>query len=61
MRETADLVVVGAGPAGSAAAHHASKAGLRTLLLDRQGRYGTNVMPRDLREVGTCICLFLRM
>ena len=37
MNEFVDLVVVGAGPAGSAAAIAAQRAGLRTLLLDAQG------------------------
>ena len=36
MTERYDLVVVGAGPGGSATAHYASRAGLETLLLDRQ-------------------------
>lgn len=37
VNEFVDLVVVGAGPAGSAAAIAAQRAGLRTLLLDAQG------------------------
>ena len=37
VNEFFDLVVVGAGPAGSAAAIAAQRAGLRTLLLDAQG------------------------
>ena len=36
MTEYFDLVVVGAGPAGSAAAIAAQRAGLQTLLLDAQ-------------------------
>lgn len=37
VNEFVDLVIVGAGPAGSAAAIAAQRAGLRTLLLDAQG------------------------
>jgi flavin-dependent dehydrogenase len=36
MAERYDLVVVGAGPGGSSAAYHSAKAGLNTLLIDRQ-------------------------
>ena len=38
-----DVVVVGAGPAGIAAAVHAAEAGARTLLLDEQARPGGQV------------------
>ena len=41
MVERADLIVVGAGPGGSAAAYHAVRNGLDVLLLDRQ------TFPRD--------------
>src|SRR5215210_837787 len=41
MAERYDLVVVGAGPGGSSAAYQSAKAGLNTLLIDRQ------VFPRD--------------
>ena len=33
--ETADVIVVGAGPAGSAAAYHLANAGLDVLLLEK--------------------------
>ena len=36
MAERFDLVIVGAGPGGSSTAYHAAKAGLDTLLIDRQ-------------------------
>jgi geranylgeranyl reductase family protein len=56
MTERYDLVVVGAGPAGSATAHYASRAGLETLLLDRQGfprdkPCGDGLMPHAASEV----------
>ncbi len=41
MAQRADLIVVGAGPGGSATAYHATRAGLSVLLLDRQ------TFPRD--------------
>ncbi|MCA1740174.1 MAG: FAD-dependent oxidoreductase, partial [Actinobacteria bacterium] len=41
MAERVDLLVVGAGPGGSATAYHAARAGLSVLLLDRQS------FPRD--------------
>src|SRR5215203_6563194 len=56
MTERYDLVVVGAGPGGSATAYYASKAGLKTLLLDRQ-RFprdkpcGDGLMPHATSEV----------
>jgi geranylgeranyl reductase family protein len=51
-----DLIVVGAGPGGSAAAYHASKAGLEVLLLDRQEfprdkPCGDGLMPHAASEV----------
>ena len=56
MSERYDLVVVGAGPAGSATAHYAAKAGLATLLLDRQEFprdkvCGDGLMPHAAEEV----------
>jgi len=36
MTERYDLLIVGAGPGGSSTAHYASRAGLKTRLLDRQ-------------------------
>lgn len=56
MSEQADLVIVGAGPGGSATAYHASKAGLDTLLLDRQKfprdkPCGDGLMPHTANEI----------
>jgi menaquinone-9 beta-reductase len=56
MTERYDLVVVGAGPGGSATAHYASRAGLETLLLDRQEfprdkACGDGLMPHAASEV----------
>jgi len=56
MGERYDLVVVGAGPGGSATAYYASKAGIETLLLDRQGfprdkPCGDGLMPHAASEV----------
>ena len=56
MTQAYDLVVVGAGPGGSATAHYASKAGLATLLLDRQEfprdkACGDGLMPHAASEV----------
>src|SRR3712207_7424432 len=56
MAERYDLVVVGAGPGGSAAAYYASKAGLETLLLDRQEfpcdkPCGDGLMPHTASEI----------
>lgn len=51
-----DLVVVGAGPGGSSTAYYASRAGLKTLLLDRQEfprdkPCGDGLMPHAAGEV----------
>jgi geranylgeranyl reductase family protein len=56
MPERYDLVIVGAGPGGSATAHYASRAGLETLLLDRQEfprdkPCGDGLMPHAASEV----------
>ncbi len=56
MTERYDLIVVGAGPGGSAAAYYASRAGLSTLLLDRQEfprdkPCGDGLMPHAASEV----------
>jgi menaquinone-9 beta-reductase len=56
MTQAYDLVVVGAGPGGSATAHYASKAGLSTLLVDRQEfprdkACGDGLMPHAASEV----------
>lgn len=56
MSERYDLVVVGAGPAGSATAYYASRAGLDVLLLDRQEfprdkPCGDGLMPHAASEV----------
>ena len=56
MGERYDLIVVGAGPAGSATAYYTSKAGLRVLLLDRQKFprdkvCGDGLMPHAASEV----------
>ena len=56
MTESYDLVVVGAGPGGASTAHYAAKAGLNTLLLDRQTfprdkPCGDGLMPHAASEV----------
>ena len=56
MTERYDLVVVGAGPGGSSAAYHSSRAGLETLLIDRQEfprdkTCGDGLMPHAASEV----------
>ena len=52
-RDLYDVIVVGAGPAGSTAAHDLAKAGRSVLLLDRGGRVkpcGGAVPPQLLRD-----------
>ena len=56
MAEGLDLVVVGAGPGGSSTAYHSAKAGLNTLLVDRQEfprdkTCGDGLMPHAASEV----------
>src|SRR5215211_9210368 len=56
MAERYDLVVVGAGPGGSSAAYYSAKAGLDTLLIDRQEfprdkTCGDGLMPHAASEV----------
>src|SRR3569623_1135593 len=56
MAERFDLVVVGAGPGGSSNAYYAAKAGLYTLLVDRQEfprdkTCGDGLMPHAASEV----------
>src|ERR671914_2777798 len=56
MAERYDLVVVGAGPGGSSAAYHSAKAGLNTLLIDRQEfprdkACGDGLMPHAASEI----------
>jgi menaquinone-9 beta-reductase len=56
MAERYDLVVVGAGPGGSSAAYNSAKAGLNTLLIDRQEfprdkTCGDGLMPHAASEV----------
>jgi flavin-dependent dehydrogenase len=56
MVERADLIVVGAGPGGSATAYHAIRNGLDVLLLDRQEfprdkPCGDALMPHTVSEV----------
>jgi menaquinone-9 beta-reductase len=56
MVERTDLIVVGAGPGGSATAYYAARAGLEVLLLDRQ-RFprdkacGDGLMPHAAEEI----------
>ncbi|QIN84457.1 geranylgeranyl reductase family protein [Rubrobacter tropicus] len=56
MADRADLVVVGAGPAGSSTAYHAARSGLSVLLLDRQEfprdkTCGDGLMPHAVSEI----------
>ncbi|CAN5741275.1 geranylgeranyl reductase family protein [soil metagenome] len=56
MAETHDLIVVGAGPAGSSTAYYTARAGLDVLLLDRQKfprdkPCGDGLMPHAAEEV----------
>ncbi|MBL8492151.1 MAG: FAD-binding protein, partial [Rhodocyclaceae bacterium] len=45
MREEWDLLVVGLGPAGAAAAAVAARGGLRVLAIDRKSRLGHPAFP----------------
>ena len=54
--ETADVIVVGAGPAGSAAAYHLANAGLDVLLLEktafpREKVCGDGLTPRGTKQL----------
>ena len=56
MAERADLIVVGAGPGGSATAYHAARTGLSVLHLDRQDfprdkPCGDGLMPHAAEEI----------
>jgi geranylgeranyl reductase family protein len=56
MAEKADLIIVGAGPGGSAAAYYAARSGLDALLIDRQqfprGKpCGDGLMPHTASEI----------
>lgn len=56
MPERYDLIVVGAGPAGSSTAYHAAREGLEVLLIDRQGfprdkPCGDGLMPHAASEI----------
>ncbi len=56
MAERFDLVVVGAGPGGASTAYHAARAGMNTLLVDRQEfprdkTCGDGLMPHAASEV----------
>jgi menaquinone-9 beta-reductase len=56
MAEQVDLIVVGAGPGGSATAYYAARAGLEVLLLDRQDfprdkPCGDGLMPHAAEEI----------
>ncbi|MEJ7872043.1 MAG: NAD(P)/FAD-dependent oxidoreductase [Rubrobacteraceae bacterium] len=56
MAERADVIVVGAGPGGSATAYYAARAGLSVLLLDRQSfprdkACGDGLMPHASEEL----------
>ena len=56
MAERADVIVVGAGPGGSATAYYAARAGLSVLLLDRQSfprdkTCGDGLMPHAAEEI----------
>jgi geranylgeranyl reductase family protein len=48
MTEVYDIVVIGAGPSGSSAAHAAARRGARVLLIDRKQRIGVPVQCAEL-------------
>src|SRR5260370_18770187 len=54
--ETADVIVVGAGPAGSSVAHHLAQAGLEVLVLEkarlpREKVCGDGLTPRAVKAL----------
>ncbi|NMO53789.1 geranylgeranyl reductase family protein [Actinoplanes sp. TBRC 11911] len=56
MKDEADVIVVGAGPGGSAAAYHLARHGLRVLLLEktrfpREKVCGDGLTPRGVRQL----------
>lgn len=52
MAEKYDIVVVGAGPAGSAAAYTAARAGLQVLVVERRSRIGSPVRCGEYAPAG---------
>ena len=47
---TAELVVIGAGPAGLAASVHAARAGVKVVLIDESANLGGNYLKQDLSK-----------
>ena len=57
MKENYDLAVIGAGPAGYAAALEAAKLGMRTILLEKRELGGTCLNRGCIRCLGRIACL----